>query len=62
MELLDTLKHGRESYRRRAWAAAYQSLARADQATPMEVEDLERLLHVSSRAAATAYAYEHQLL
>jgi DNA-binding CsgD family transcriptional regulator len=43
MDLLDTLNHGRESYRRRAWAAAYQSLSLADQATPLGVEDLELL-------------------
>jgi DNA-binding CsgD family transcriptional regulator len=43
MDLLDALTHGRESYRRQAWAAAYQSLAQADQATLLEVEDLELL-------------------
>ena len=43
MDLLDELTRGRESYRRQAWAAAYQSLSLADQATPLEVEDLELL-------------------
>jgi len=43
MDLLDTLKQGRESYRRRAWAAAYQLLTLADQATSLGSEDLELL-------------------
>ena len=43
MDLLDELIQGRESYRRQAWAAAYQSLSQADQATLLEVEDLELL-------------------
>jgi ATP/maltotriose-dependent transcriptional regulator MalT len=37
------LERGRESYARRAWVDAYESLARADQAAPLEVEDLELL-------------------
>ena len=41
--LLDELERGRESYGRRAWADAYQSLSRADQAAPLGVEDLELL-------------------
>jgi hypothetical protein len=41
IDLLDTLTRGRESSRRQAWAAAYQLLARADQATPLGVEDLD---------------------
>jgi DNA-binding CsgD family transcriptional regulator len=43
MDLLDELTRGRESYRQRAWAAAYQSLSLADQATLLAVEDLELL-------------------
>jgi hypothetical protein len=43
MDLLDELKRGRESYRRQAWAAAYQLLLRADQAALLDVEDLELL-------------------
>lgn len=43
VDLLNELIQGRESYRRQAWAAAYQSLAQADQATLLDVEDLERL-------------------
>jgi ATP/maltotriose-dependent transcriptional regulator MalT len=52
MDLLDTLTRGRESYRQRAWAAAYQLLSLADQATPLAVEDLELLAtsaHLSGR-------------
>jgi DNA-binding CsgD family transcriptional regulator len=39
----DKLKQGRESYRRRAWGDAYQSLSLADRATPLGIEDLELL-------------------
>lgn len=39
----DQLTQGRASYRRRAWADAYESLSRADRAAPLGVEDLERL-------------------
>lgn len=41
--MLDGIEHGRESYQRRAWAHAYQSLAAADRVTPLGVEDLELL-------------------
>jgi DNA-binding CsgD family transcriptional regulator len=37
------LERGRESYARRAWLDAYESLSRADQATPLGAEDLELL-------------------
>jgi DNA-binding CsgD family transcriptional regulator len=37
------LELGREHYARRAWADAYRSLARADQAAPLGGEDLELL-------------------
>jgi DNA-binding CsgD family transcriptional regulator len=43
MDVLDKLKRGRDSYCRRAWGDAYQSLSLADQATPLAVEDLELL-------------------
>jgi DNA-binding NarL/FixJ family response regulator len=39
----DALEHGRESYRRRAWADAYTSFSRADQTSPLCGEDLELL-------------------
>jgi DNA-binding CsgD family transcriptional regulator len=41
--MLEKLKRGRESYRRRVWGDAYQSLLLADQATPLGIEDLELL-------------------
>jgi DNA-binding NarL/FixJ family response regulator len=47
MSVPDKLKQGRESYRQRAWGDAYQSFSLADQATPLEGEDLE-LLAVSA--------------
>ena len=37
------LEHGRESYAKRAWIDAYESLSRADDADPLEAEDLELL-------------------
>lgn len=43
VSVLDELKQGRESYRRRAWGDAYQSFSLADQATPLGIEDLELL-------------------
>lgn len=43
MERLHRLNAARESFRERAWNDAYSSLARLDRATPLEVEDLERL-------------------
>jgi ATP/maltotriose-dependent transcriptional regulator MalT len=41
--VLDTLTRGRESYGRRAWAEAYESLSLADRVAPLGAEDLERL-------------------
>lgn len=41
--MADKLSQGRESYRRRTWGDAYQSLSLADQTTPLGVEDLELL-------------------
>jgi DNA-binding CsgD family transcriptional regulator len=37
------LERGRESYGRRAWAEAYQSLSLADRSTPLGAEDLDLL-------------------
>ena len=37
------LERGRESYVKRAWMDAYESLSRADQAAPLGAEDLELL-------------------
>jgi DNA-binding CsgD family transcriptional regulator/tetratricopeptide (TPR) repeat protein len=41
--MLKDLEQGREHYERRAWLEAYRSLSRADEAGPLEGEDLERL-------------------
>ena len=41
--MLDALQHGRERYARHVWREAYRSLVSADQATPLDVDDLERL-------------------
>ena len=43
MDAMDELKQGRESYARRAWREAYESLSHADQAAPLGAEDLELL-------------------
>ena len=43
MEPGGELEAGRELYQRRAWLDAYESLSRADQATPLGPEDLELL-------------------
>ena len=43
MTTADTLDRGRESFRRRAWADAFDKLSAADQETPLAPEDLERL-------------------
>jgi DNA-binding CsgD family transcriptional regulator len=40
---VDELEQGRMSYARRAWTDAYESLCRADHATPLGAEDLELL-------------------
>jgi ATP/maltotriose-dependent transcriptional regulator MalT len=42
-ERLDQLHRGRETYARRAWQDAYDALLSADEAVPLEAEDLERL-------------------
>ena len=40
---VDHVARGRESFAKRAWADAYESLSSADQAAPLGVEDLETL-------------------
>jgi ATP/maltotriose-dependent transcriptional regulator MalT len=40
---MDVLQHGRQCYGRRAWGDAYHALLRADQSTPLQADDLERL-------------------
>jgi hypothetical protein len=39
----EQLQQGRESYKRRAWNDAYRALMSADQAAPLDIDDLERL-------------------
>jgi DNA-binding CsgD family transcriptional regulator len=41
--MLDHLQHGRESYERRSWNDAYESLLFADRETSLAIDDLERL-------------------
>ena len=43
MSRVETLDRGRESYRRQHWTDVYADLSAADQETPLEAEDLERL-------------------
>jgi DNA-binding CsgD family transcriptional regulator/tetratricopeptide (TPR) repeat protein len=43
VDATDELEWGRESYVRRAWVDAYESLSRADQESPLGAEDLELL-------------------
>jgi DNA-binding CsgD family transcriptional regulator len=40
---MNHLERGRECYGRRAWGEAYLALQRADEATPLHADDLERL-------------------
>jgi DNA-binding CsgD family transcriptional regulator len=51
--MVDHLRHGREAYARRAWHDAYQAFLRADEATPLDADDLERL-------ATAAYLVGHE--
>jgi DNA-binding CsgD family transcriptional regulator len=43
LDIGEALERGREAYSSSAWAAAYESLARADQLAPLAAADLERL-------------------
>ena len=43
MSVIDELDRGRESYARRAWGEAYESLTRAHRSSPLEADDLELL-------------------
>jgi hypothetical protein len=40
----DTIGSGRESFRRRAWAAAYAELSAADRESALEPDDLDLLV------------------
>ena len=48
MRAVDELERGRDAYERRAWQDAYESLSRADEASPLGAEDLERLANSAS--------------
>ena len=43
MRTADALDRGRESFGRQAWGDAFALLSAADQESPLEAEDLERL-------------------
>jgi hypothetical protein len=43
MTTASALDRGRDAFERRAWRAAYDELTAADRATPLELDDLERL-------------------
>jgi DNA-binding NarL/FixJ family response regulator len=53
----DPLAHGREAYRRRAWADAYTSLSLADGTSPVERDDLDLL---ATAAYLTGRDQEHR--
>jgi DNA-binding CsgD family transcriptional regulator/tetratricopeptide (TPR) repeat protein len=40
---MNDLEHGRACYERRAWREAFDALQRADEATPLQADDLDRL-------------------
>ena len=54
---MNHLEHGRECYKRRAWVDAYHALLYADQAAPLDVEDLDRL---ATAAYLTGRDFEFQ--
>src|SRR6266508_349807 len=56
------LARGREAGRKRAWADAHVDLVLAEKTVHRHVRNIFAKLGVSSRAAATAYAYQHRLL
>ena len=56
---MDHLEHGRACYGRRAWSDAYHALLCADQATPLAVDDLDRL---ATAADLTGHDHEFQHL
>ena len=64
---IEDLERGRESYARRAWAEAYESLSRADRAAPLGADDLD-LLAVAAHMLghedewASLLEREHQML
>ena len=43
MSLAGEVERARNAYASRAWLEAYEAFSRADEATPLEAEDLELL-------------------
>jgi ATP/maltotriose-dependent transcriptional regulator MalT len=56
---MDPLEYGRVSFGRRAWSVAYQAFRAADQASPLEADDLDRL---ATAAYLTGQELEFQQL
>ena len=60
---MNDLEHGRACYERRAWREAFDALQRADEATPLQADDVERLATaacLSGREAAFLRLLERQ--
>jgi DNA-binding CsgD family transcriptional regulator len=60
VKAVDELERGREAYAKRAWLDAYESLSRADAASPLEAADLELL--ATSAALVGERDAHHSLL
>jgi len=65
MSTADALDRGRESFARRAWADAHARLSAADEETPLQPDDLQRLATAAYLAgadvdSADAWARAHQ--
>lgn len=65
MDETDAVTRGREFYARRAWRDAYNELSAADEHTPLEADDLERLAMAAylireDAAAEAGFARAHQ--
>ena len=60
MKAVDELERGREAYAKRAWLDAYESLSRADAASPLEAADVELL--ATSAALVGERDVHHSLL
>jgi DNA-binding NarL/FixJ family response regulator len=58
MSFMDPLHRGRAAFGTRAWAEAYAHLSSADQATPLEADDLERLAISAYLIGADAVSIE----
>jgi DNA-binding CsgD family transcriptional regulator len=45
--VVEDLERGREAYARRAWQDAFEAFSRADRASPLDAEDVERLANAA---------------